>query len=37
VLGHSLARYAGTNPWRTGLSLVALGVALVGIAMALGG
>jgi VIT1/CCC1 family predicted Fe2+/Mn2+ transporter len=37
LLGHRLARYAGTSPWRTGLSLVVLGVALVGIAMALGG
>jgi len=37
LLGHSLARHSGTNPGRTGLSLVVLGVALVGIAMALGG
>ncbi len=37
LLGRSLARYAGTPPWRTGLALVGLGVVLVGIAMALGG
>jgi VIT1/CCC1 family predicted Fe2+/Mn2+ transporter len=37
LLGHRLARYAGTSPWRTGLSLVALGVALVGLTMVLGG
>jgi len=37
LLGRSLARYAGTSPWRTGLSLVVLGVVLVGIAMAFGG
>ncbi len=37
ILGRSLARYAGSTPWRTGLALVVLGVVLVGIAMALGG
>jgi VIT family len=36
-LGYSLARHAGFNPWWTGLSFVALGVALVAIAVALGG
>ena len=37
LLGHSLARYAGTSPWRTGLWLVGLGVVLVGLTIALGG
>ena len=37
LLGHSLARYAGMNPWRTGFWLVVLGVALVGLTIALGG
>jgi len=37
LIGQAAARYAGTNPWRTGFSLVVLGVVLVGIAMALGG
>jgi VIT1/CCC1 family predicted Fe2+/Mn2+ transporter len=37
LIGHALGRYAGTSPWRTGFSLVVLGVVLVGIAMALGG
>ncbi len=35
--GSTLARYAGRKPWRTGLAMVVLGVALVGITMALGG
>jgi hypothetical protein len=35
--GSTLARYAGGRPWRTGLAMVLLGVALVGITMALGG
>ncbi|HVN31136.1 MAG TPA: VIT1/CCC1 transporter family protein [Thermoanaerobaculaceae bacterium] len=37
LIGQTVARYAGTNPWRTGLWLVLLGVVLVGITMALGG
>jgi VIT1/CCC1 family predicted Fe2+/Mn2+ transporter len=37
LLGYRLARYAGIRPWRTGLSLVVLGVALVGLTMVLGG
>jgi VIT1/CCC1 family predicted Fe2+/Mn2+ transporter len=37
LIGQSLARYAGTNPWRTGIWLVVLGVLLVGITMFLGG
>jgi VIT1/CCC1 family predicted Fe2+/Mn2+ transporter len=35
--GSALARYAGRKPWKTGLAMVVLGVALVGITMALGG
>jgi VIT1/CCC1 family predicted Fe2+/Mn2+ transporter len=35
--GFSLARYGGLRPWATGLSMVVLGLGLVGIAIALGG
>lgn len=35
--GYMLARYGGFHPWRTGLSMVVLGVALVAITIALGG
>jgi hypothetical protein len=35
--GYWLAQHGGYNPWRTGLSVVLLGVALVAIAIALGG
>ena len=35
--GYLLARYGGYRPWLTGASMVVLGVALVGIAIALGG
>ena len=35
--GFVLARYGGFSPWRTGLSMVALGVVLVAITVALGG
>jgi VIT1/CCC1 family predicted Fe2+/Mn2+ transporter len=37
LIGNAFGRYAGVNAWRTGLWLVALGVALVGITMVLGG
>jgi VIT1/CCC1 family predicted Fe2+/Mn2+ transporter len=37
VAGHLLARYAGLSPMRTGLVMVALGIVLVGITIALGG
>jgi VIT1/CCC1 family predicted Fe2+/Mn2+ transporter len=37
MAGYWLARHGGYHPWRTGASVVALGVALVGIAIALGG
>jgi VIT1/CCC1 family predicted Fe2+/Mn2+ transporter len=37
VLGSWLARHGGHHPLRTGLSMVALGVVLVGITIALGG
>jgi hypothetical protein len=36
-LGYSLGQYGGLPPWRTGSSMVLLGVVLVGIAIALGG
>ena len=36
-VGYSLANHAGFNPWWTGPGLVALGVALVAITIALGG
>jgi VIT1/CCC1 family predicted Fe2+/Mn2+ transporter len=35
--GFVFARYAGLQPWATGLIMVAVGAALVGIAIALGG
>jgi hypothetical protein len=37
VCGYTFGRYAGVRPWVTGLSMVALGAALVGVAIALGG
>lgn len=36
-LGYSWARYAGGRPWRTGLSLLVFGLAMVAIAIPLGG
>jgi hypothetical protein len=35
--GWSLGRYTGRSGWRTGLGVVAIGIVLVGITMALGG
>ena len=35
--GYALGRHSGNRPWKVGLSMVAVGVALVGLAMALGG
>jgi len=35
--GWSLGKYAGRPAWRTGLGMVAVGIVLVGITMALGG
>jgi VIT1/CCC1 family predicted Fe2+/Mn2+ transporter len=35
--GWTLGRYAGANPWLAGLVMAALGVALVGVIIALGG
>ncbi len=35
--GHGLGRYAGLGPVRTGLVMVAIGVVLVGVTIALGG
>lgn len=37
LTGYSLGRHAGSHPWKTGLSLVVLGIVLVAITMALGG
>ena len=37
ALGYRLGQYSGHSPWRTGASLVLLGLVLVGIAIALGG
>ncbi len=37
VGGYRLARYSGFHPWRTGLAMVAIGIALVGLTIALGG
>jgi hypothetical protein len=37
MTGYWLARHGGYHPWRTGASVVVLGVVLVGIAIALGG
>jgi VIT1/CCC1 family predicted Fe2+/Mn2+ transporter len=36
-LGYWLGQHSGYSPWRTGASMVLLGVVLVGIAIALGG
>lgn len=36
-LGYRLGQYSGHRPWRTGASMVLLGVVLVGIAIAFGG
>jgi hypothetical protein len=36
-VGYTLARHAGFRPWKTSLGLVALGVVLVAITIALGG
>jgi hypothetical protein len=37
LVGHALGRYSGGRPWRTGLGMVAVGVVLVVITIALGG
>src|SRR5262245_47043657 len=37
LCGFFFARYAGLRPWTTGLLMVIIGAALVGIAIALGG
>ena len=37
VAGYALGRYASAHPWRVGVAMVALGSALVGVAIALGG
>src|SRR5262249_27631945 len=35
--GYAFGRYAGSRPWSMGLAMVAVGAALVGVAIALGG
>jgi hypothetical protein len=35
--GHLLGKYSGGRPWRSGLTIAAVGIALVAIIMALGG
>ena len=37
VVGFHWAQYVNANPWLAGLALTGLGLALVAIAMALGG
>jgi VIT1/CCC1 family predicted Fe2+/Mn2+ transporter len=37
VSGYSFGRISGLRPWLTGLAMVALGILLVGLTMALGG
>ena len=35
--GYALGAYSGNRPWKVGLSMVVVGVALVGVAIAFGG
>jgi len=35
--GAALGRYSGNHPWKVGLSMVIIGIALVGVAIAFGG
>ena len=37
VIGHRLALYAGFRPWRTSMLMVVVGLAMVGMTIALGG
>jgi len=37
LCGHVFARHSGLRPWPAGLVMVAIGVAMVGVAIALGG
>jgi hypothetical protein len=37
VVGYRWASHTGANPWRTGLIVVGLGIAMVAVAVALGG
>ena len=37
LAGYGLGRYAAPHPWRVGVAMVLLGVAMVGLAIALGG
>jgi VIT1/CCC1 family predicted Fe2+/Mn2+ transporter len=37
LCGYAFGRHSGVHPWAMGLSMVAFGVALVAVAIALGG
>jgi hypothetical protein len=37
VCGYAFARCTGLRPWSTGLLMVAIGCAMVGVAVMLGG
>jgi VIT1/CCC1 family predicted Fe2+/Mn2+ transporter len=37
LCGYAFGRYAGVRPWTMGLAMVAVGTALVGVAIILGG
>jgi len=37
MTGYSMGRHAGYSPWRVGLAMVAIGLVLIGITIALGG
>jgi hypothetical protein len=37
LVGYAYGRYAGTHPWRDGLRMVLLGLAMVGLTIAFGG
>jgi hypothetical protein len=37
LCGYAFAQHSGLRPWRTGLVMVAVGCAMVGVAIALGG
>jgi VIT1/CCC1 family predicted Fe2+/Mn2+ transporter len=37
LAGYSFGRFTYSNPWRAGLSLVILGIAVVAVAILLGG
>ena len=37
VVGYHWAKYVGANPWSAGLGLLSLGLAMVAVAILLGG